>query len=241
MTDPRKLADEFVAGLKRDLGERMRSAALFGSAARDEWIAGLSDVNVLVLVDDIDAQLLGRGSSVARASVKRGVMPLLMEQEEWRRAADVFAIELADMRDAHVPLFGDDPVAHYTAEDANLRLQAERELRAKLLHLHAGMLLAGDDRKRLGHLFVRALPSFTTYLRAVLRLAGKAVPTTTQAVIEEACAIVGADPQDFMRVQRARLAGTKLELDPADPLTDRFNRSAQQVAEHIDAYGRQSR
>jgi hypothetical protein len=241
MMDPRKLADDFVSGLRRELGERMRSAALFGSAARGEWFAGLSDVNVLVLVDDIDAPLLARGAPVARGSVKRGVMPLLMEQEEWRRAADVFAIELADMRDAHVPLFGDDPVAHYAAENTNLRLQAERELRAKLLHLHAGMLLAGDDRKRLGHLFLRALPSFTTYLRAVLRLEGKPVPPTTPAVIEEACAITGADAQDLMRIHRARATGSKLELELADPLIDRFNRSAQQVAEHIDAYGRQSR
>jgi predicted nucleotidyltransferase len=238
MTNPRKLADDFVAGLRRDLGERMRSAALFGSTARDEWIDGVSDVNVLVLVDDIDAQLLARASPTARGSVKRNVMPLLMELEEWRRAADVFSIELADMRDAHVPLVGEDPVAHYAADRTNLRLQAERELRAKLLHLHAGMLLAGDDRKRLGQLFLHALPSFTTYMRAALRLAGQSVPVTTPEVIEQACEIVGADPDGFQRVHQARSSRTRLELDLGDPLADRFNTSAQQLAEYIDAHGR---
>jgi hypothetical protein len=237
MTDPRRLADEFVTGLKRDLGERMRSAALFGSAARDEWVEGVSDVNVLVLVDNIDAQLLARGSAVARGSVKRSVMPLLMELEEWRRAGDVFSIELADMKDAHVPLFGDDPVAHYSADTGNLRLQAERELRAKLLHLHAGMLLAGDDRKRLGSLFMHALPSFTTYMRAALRLAGQPVPATTPEVIEQACETAGADADSFLRVYKARSTRSKLELDPGTPLADRFNASAQQLAEYIDAHG----
>jgi predicted nucleotidyltransferase len=238
MTDPRKLADDFVTGLRRDLGDRMRSAALFGSAARDEWIDGVSDVNVLVLVDRIDAQLLARGSGTARSSVKRRVMPLLMELDEWRRAADVFSIELADMRDAHVPLFGDDPVAHYAADSSNLRLQAERELRAKLLHLHAGMLLAGDDRKRLGQLFLHALPSFTTYLRAALRLADEPVPVTTPEVIENGCRLAGADPASFQRVYAARSSRSKLEPDPGDTLADRFNTSAQQLAEYIDAHGR---
>jgi hypothetical protein len=237
MTDPRRLADEFVTGLKRDLGERMRSAALFGSAARAEWVEGVSDVNVLVLVDSIDAQLLARGSATARASVKRSVMPLLMELEEWRRAGDVFSIELADMKDAHVPLFGDDPVAHYSADTGTLRLQAERELRAKLLHLHAGMLLAGDERKRLGALLMHALPSFTTYMRAALRLSGQIVPETTPKVIEQACSVAGADAESFLRVYNARTTRSKLELDPGEPLADRFNSSARQLAEYIDAHG----
>ena len=238
MTDPRRLADEFVTGLRRDLGDRMRSAALFGSAARNEWIDGVSDVNVLVLVDNIDAQLLARGSATARSSVKRRVMPLLMEQEEWRRAGDVFSIELADMKDAHVPLFGDDPVQHYVADHNNLRLQAERELRAKLLHLHSGMLLAGEDGKRLGQLLLHALPSFTTYLRAALRLAGKTVPATTPEVIDQASRLAGADPEVFQRVYRARTSRSTLEAGPADPLADRFNTAAQQMAEYIDAHRR---
>ena len=238
MTDPRRLADEFVTGLRRDLGDRMRSAALFGSAARNEWIDGVSDVNVLVLVDTIDAQLLARGAATARSSVKRRVMPLLMEQEEWRRAGDVFSIELADMKDAHVPLFGDDPVEHYTADHNNLRLQAERELRAKLLHLHSGRLLAGEDGKRLGQLLLHALPSFTTYLRAALRLAGEQVPTGTPEVIDRACTLVGADPEVFQRVYRARANRSSLETGAADPLADRFNTAAQQMAEYIDAHGR---
>lgn len=238
MTEPRKLADEFVNGLRRDLGERMRSAALFGSAARDEWIEGVSDVNVLVLVDDIDAQMLSRASATARASVKRRVMPLLMELGEWRRAADVFSIELADMKDAHVPLFGDDPVAHYTADRTNLRLQAERELRAKLLHLHAGMLLAGDDRKRLAQLFMHALPSFATYMRAALRLAGQPVPAATPAAIEQACELAESDAESFLRVYNARSRSSKLDLDTGGGLADRFNTSAQRLAEYIDAQGR---
>ena len=239
MKDPRKLAEQFVAGLEGDMGARLLSAALFGSAARDEWLEGTSDVNVLVLVDTIDAALLAKASATVRNFVKRGVMPLIMAQDEWRRAGDVFAIELADMRDAHVPLLGEDPVAHYVAERTSLRLQAERELRAKLLHLHGGMLLAGDDRKRLGPLFQHALPSFATYMRAALRLAGQSVPATTPHVIERACALAGADDKPFLRVHNARTRKEKLEVAAGDPLADQFNSSAQRLADYIDAQGRQ--
>ncbi|HEX6309200.1 MAG TPA: nucleotidyltransferase domain-containing protein [Longimicrobiales bacterium] len=238
MTDPRRLAEEFVAALKRELGGRMQSAALFGSAARDEWIEGVSDINVLVLVDDIDAPLLARAAPVARDGMTRAIMPLVMELAEWRRAADVFSIELADMRDAHGVLHGEDPVAHYAAALPNLRLQAERELRAKLLHLHSGLLLGADDRARLGNLLVRALPSFVTYLRAALRLAARPVPGTTPEVIDQGCGLVGADPDSFLRVHGARTQRESLELDLSDPLADAFNTSAERLAAYIDTHGR---
>lgn len=240
MADPRKLAEDFVTGLKRALGDRVKSAALFGSAARGEWIEGVSDVNVLVLVDDIDARLLADAAPVARTSVPRGVMPLLMELGEWRRAADVFSIELADMVDAHTSLHGDDPVAHHTPVPGLLRLQAERELRGKLLHLHSGMLLAADDKARLGQLLIHALPSFITYMRVVLRLSGRDVPQESAQVIGQAAAVVGIEGADFLRVLRARAGREKLALGLHDPLAQNFNSSAQHLADFIDAHGKDS-
>lgn len=237
MTNPRQLADDFVRDLTAALGDRLGAALLFGSAARGEWLEGISDVNVLVLVDRIDTTLLAAASPAAQSAVGRGVTPLLMEYDEWNRAGDVFCIELADMRDASITLSGDDPVAGTDSPPASLRLQAERELRAKLLHLHAGMLLAADDRARLGQLLLHALPSFTTYLRAALRLADRPVPRATADVIAAGCALVGADPAAFSTVLAARPAG-RLEPGPGDRLVDDFNDAAARLAAYIDNSGR---
>jgi predicted nucleotidyltransferase len=238
MKDPRKLADEFVAQVSSVLGERLRAATLFGSVARDEWIEGVSDVNVLILLDDIDAPVLARAAPAVNAAVGRGVQPLLMELEEWRRAADVFTIELADMRDASITLAGDDPVADVHVDTGMLRLQAERELRAKLLHLHAGMVVAAGDRKRLGDLFIHAVPSFVTYFRAALRLANRPVPQASREVVEQGCDVAGADPAAILRVLDARTSGEKLELTLDAGIADEFNTAAQTLAAHIDAFGR---
>lgn len=237
MTKPRQIADDFVRDLSSALGDRLGAASLFGSAARGEWLEGISDVNVLVLVDRIDTTLLAAASPAAQAAVGHGVTPLLMEYDEWTRAADVFCIELADMRDASITLVGDDPVAGIDSDRTGLRLQAERELRAKLLHLHAGMLLAGDDRARLGQLLLHALPSFATYLRAALRLADRPVPGLTPDLIAAGCALISADPAAFSAVLEARRAG-RLEPDPGDRLVDIFNEAAARLAAFIDNIGR---
>lgn len=237
MKDPRQMADTFVNEVRTAAGDRLRAAALFGSAARGEWLEGVSDVNVLVLFDDIDAPLLARLAPAARKAVPLGVRPLVMEMEEWKRASDVFSIELADMRDAHVSLLGDDPTERFRLQPSLLRLQAESELRGKLLHLHAGMMMA-EDGERLGQLLVHALPSFVTYLRAALRLAQQPVPATTREVIAAGCALVGAETAAFLAVLEARVSGAKLAVALTDPLADNFNNSAERVAAYVDAFGR---
>jgi predicted nucleotidyltransferase len=238
MADPRSLAESFVEELRGATGERLQAAALFGSAARGEWIEGVSDVNVLVLLDSLDSALLATAAPAVRHALDAGVTPLVMELDEWRRAADVFSIEVADMKDAHVALFGDDPVTGPEIDPPTLRLQAERELRAKLLHLHGGMLVAADDPQRLGRLFALSLPSFVTYMRAALRLAGEAVPADSRSVIDRACALVGAEPDPFIEILEARAAGGAPEVKLSDPLADRFNTAATRLATYIDAFGR---
>jgi predicted nucleotidyltransferase len=238
MAEPRDLAESFVHELRGALAERLQAATLFGSAARGEWLEGISDVNVLVLLDRIDPAVLGRAAPAARTAMARGVTPLLMEVDEWRRAADVFTIELADMKDASVPLFGDDPAAALPVHPQILRLQAERELRAKLLHLHGALLVAAEDRARLGQILLHALPSFTAYLRAALRLADRPVPRTSNEVIDAASALTGADGDAFLRVLDARTSAGKLEVSLSDPLVDGFNRAAARVSAYIDAFGR---
>jgi predicted nucleotidyltransferase len=237
MSDPRAVAQKFLDELKGVLGSRLHGATLFGSSAREEWIEGLSDVNVLVLMDNIHAGALAEAGPAARKAVSDGVRPLMMELDEWTRATDVFPIEVADMKDAHEVLLGRDPTRSVAIDPAALRLQAEREMRAKLIHLHAGMLVSADDRPRLGELLVRALPSFTTYLRAVLRLAGHQVPRGSVDVITKGCALVGTDPEAFLTVLQARQSGGKLELSLQDPVADQFNTAAERLAAFTDAFG----
>jgi predicted nucleotidyltransferase len=237
MTDPKAMAEAFVTEVRAAVGERLRAALLFGSAARDEWIEGVSDVNVLVLLDELDAALLYAAAPAARHAMEEGVTPLLMEEEEWRRASDVFAIEVADMQQFGILLLGENPAASAAIEPAALRLQAERELRAKLLHLHGGMLLAASEPDRLAMLFLRALPSFTTYMRTVLRLAGRPVSPGSRSVIQDACEVVGADPAPFIAVLDARTSGDAFSVDlGTGSLADSFNTAASRFATYTDTF-----
>ena len=235
MKDGRALAHELVDELRTVLGPRLQSATLYGSVARGEAIPGVSDVNVMVLIDDIDPRALAVTAPVAQRWLEAGqTPPLLLEREQWRRAADVFAIELADMRDAHVPLFGGDPVTDGQVKIGDLRVQAERELRGKLLQLQTGMLMSSAKPEALGALLMKALPSFTTYLRAVLRIRSLPVPGSTTEVIRAGMRVVNADPAPFLEAWDARLNRKTWKLNLQDELVNKYHAAAEATVAFVD-------
>jgi hypothetical protein len=235
MKEGRALAQQLIDDLKRSFGARLECAILYGSVARNEAIAGLSDVNVMILLDDISPQALEAAAPIARKWIGQGhTPPLILEREQWRRASDVFAIELADMRDAHAALHGADCVAGAPISLTDLRTQAERELRGKLLQLQTGLLMNGSDAAALGELLKKALPSFTTYLRAVLRLAGRPVPGTTPEVIRAGMSAVGGPPDAFIQVWDARVGKQKLKVTLRDRIVEQYHTAAEQTAVFVD-------
>lgn len=235
MTDPRQTTAAFTRALEERMGGRVHSVVLYGSVARGEAVEGVSDINVLVLLDRVDSTALQELAPLARRWTESGnTAPLLMAEDEWRQAADVFAIELSDMKDAHDILHGRDPLTELTVEFSALRLQVERELRGKLIQLREGMLLSGDDQEAIGKLLLVALPSFLTYLRATLRLVDRPVPATSPEVLEQAGVVLGVDPAPLLRVweARSRRRAVKASLDAS--LVNGYYAVAEKTAAFVD-------
>jgi hypothetical protein len=212
---------------------------LFGSVARGESVQGVSDINVLLLIDHIDPATLKQASPATRNWVKTAQeAPLLFEADQWVRAADVFAIEIADMRDAHEVLYGIDPLEQTHIDETAMRIQAERELRGKLLQLQTGLLVAAQTPDDVGRLLLQSIPSFTTYMRTVLRLAGQTVPPTTPAVIAAACALVGAKSHACEQVWEARTGRRALKVAVDGGMVDEYYETAEKLADYVDTLRR---
>lgn len=115
-----------------------------------------------------------------------------------------------------------------------MRHQAERELRGKLLQLQTGLLVAANTPADVGKLLLNSVPSFATYLRAVLRLAGQPAPVSTVDTINHAAGHIGVNPSAILRVWEARSKKTALKLAVDDPLVDAYYDTAERTADFVD-------
>ena len=174
----RKLLDQsldaFTTRLK-GLTSLDPSAVLYGSAARGDWVAGRSDVNLLVLVDDTTPAALRRLTPAVTAWHSQGFAPpLIMGREEWRRSVDVFPIEISDMQLCHTVLCGTDPVLGMAVDPVDLREAVEKELRGKLVRLRQAYVRFGDAGAILGGFAVASISTYFAQLRWIAVLSRKA-------------------------------------------------------------------
>src|SRR5947207_14996974 len=124
----RMTLEELVSQLRAAFGTALRSVVLYGSAAAGEHIPKRSDLNVLVIVDSLDAPRLAAASAASRAWADAGnPAPLTMTMSEWRGSSDIFPMEYADILERHRVLFGEAPFDGISVDRKDLRLQLEQE------------------------------------------------------------------------------------------------------------------
>lgn len=239
MTNEMERVAEFVERLAGVYGSGLVSAALYGSAARGEFQEGVSDLNLLVILESVDASRLQAGSALAREWAAAGnPPPLVMSRAEWAASADVFPIEYADIRDAHRLIRGPDLFADLAISWEDMRLQVERELKEKKIQLREQYMLAASSPEETGALLLQALPTFLVLFRASLRLLGETIPGDPAAVIGRTAERIGIDPGPWLRVHRARMARESLAPAAGDPVVTGYLDGVTRVSEWIDGLER---
>ena len=186
-----KVVEPFLRECDRLLGTGY-SAVLHGSVVRGEYVEGWSDVNLLLVLESATPEVLGALSVPFAGWAKSHLAPpLLLTRTEWRRAADVFPVEIADIRTAYRVLRGEDPMAEVAVRPADLRAALERDLRGRLLRLRQGYVALAGDPGALAGLARDTAPSVVVLLRAVLVLAGAQVPAARADVAAAAGLVAG--------------------------------------------------
>lgn len=192
MTDiVEQLVEPFLRECDRLLG-RGYSAVLHGSIVRGEYLEGWSDVNLMLVLESAGPDILGTLTGPFALWAKSNQPPpLLLSRPEWRRAADVFPVEITDIHGAYRVLRGEDPLAEVSVEQADLRAATERDLRGRLVRLRQGLVALAGDPGALAGLARDSAPSVIVLLRCTLTLAGAQVPPTRPDVAVTAGLVVG--------------------------------------------------
>ena len=187
----------FAEQVAAALGPRLVSLLLYGSAAR-EHDAGSGEqdgMNTLLIVDRADAELFGRLTASVRGWIgAKHPPPLVLTEREWRDSADAFPVEYEDIRAGHRVLAGRDPWQGIRVQREHVRRQLEHELMGKLVHLRQAYAAEWNNRRRLAGVIEGTRAGFLTMLRAILRLAGRAVPPASDALVREAGNLIGFAP-----------------------------------------------
>jgi predicted nucleotidyltransferase len=192
---------EFVNRMKAAISDNLKTVVLYGSAVTGEFRAEHSDLNVLCVVDRADAALLENAHGVAEWWMRQGnPAPLIFTVDELRRSADVFAIELLDMKIHHRILYGTDFLGDFEVPLHLHRLQVERELRTAWLRLRQAILAAPLSNKVHVDIMLKSVSPFCALFRHALLALGHDMPATKRETVDAIASLTGGNPTAFKTI-----------------------------------------
>jgi predicted nucleotidyltransferase len=234
MMDKEKDLNELVARLKQGAGPNLNAVVLYGSAVHND-LREHSDLNVLCLLDRLDGAILESLRPVGIWWWRKGhPPPLVFTLAELRNSADVFSIELLDMKARRRMLEGADFLADLEVPMTQHKLQVERELRTNVIRLRQSFLRYHGRRSELAELLIASGSSFGTLFRHALIALGQEAPNSAREAVDRLAKLLGLNAAPFhlvLDLREGKSASGEMNLEAIfGPYLDLVTR----VAEEID-------
>jgi predicted nucleotidyltransferase len=200
---------ELVNRLKEFAAANLECVILFGSAARGDFRTGFSDLNVACILHSLTVEELGRLAHVVKwwCVDQKEPAPLFFTRDELHQAADVFAIEILDMKHGRRVLYGKDVVAEIEVPMNLHRVQVEHDLRTMILKLRQHYLRAPGNAKELAPVLRKSFSGVLTLLRHTVIAFGEEPPATPHDIIARAVALTGSEASVFSALLKLRETG----------------------------------
>ncbi len=204
---------ELVTKLKEAAGANLKAVVLYGSAVTGEFHPKHSDLNVLLVLERLDAAGLEKLNPASTWWAQKGYpAPLAFSWEELRGYADLFAIELLDIKANHRVLFGEDIFAELTVPVTFHRALVERELSINLIRLRQTYLAQPRDHKALLRLMTASISTFAALFRHALMALGEQPPPYKREAVDRLASLLNFDAQAFHTLLDVR-EGKRKERD----------------------------
>jgi hypothetical protein len=195
--------EQTVSALRTELGDNLYSCCIYGSAVRGNAIEGVSDINLLIVVN--------QSTSAAHEAIARAIGgqaeidPFVLGRRGFERSMRAFAPKFASIRRNHRVLFGADPLKDMNVDvslEKFLCEQAVRNLRLRLVY----SFVTRQQHKAYDRFIVRNISIMFVQFSEALRLNGVTIPTAFEAripIFEREFKVDGRVFQDLIALKKS--------------------------------------
>jgi len=175
---------QFATRVGEILGDNAQGLTLYGAVAAGTFDPVVHRVQSVAVLGSIDLDQLRRlGAEGPKFGRNRIAAPLVMTAEYIAASRDAFPLELMEISQRHVTLFGEDYFSQLEFADADVRLQCERETKTLLIGMRQGVLAAAGNEKLITRLEDSLADAVFRVLRGMLWIKGRRQPEPAREVL----------------------------------------------------------
>jgi predicted nucleotidyltransferase len=200
------LTERTVQALRERLATNLSSCCLYGSAVRGNFIEGVSDINLLIVLNESNP---AAHEAVAGAiGSDKQIDPFILGKPGFERSVRAFAAKFASIKRNYRVLYGEDPLTKVTIEpkiEKFLCEQALRNLRLRMVYAY----VTRDRNKTYERFLFRSITPLFIQFSEVLRLEGISIPNEFPARIALFEKHFGIDGNGLKELLELRTTGSQ--------------------------------
>ncbi len=230
-----KLLNDFISDFKELYAERLTSIVIYGSCAKESCDDKESEVNAIVVINNLSASDLKSANKIIKKWVKENNLPpIFMDKEEWFDSTDVYPIEYSDIKERYKIIYGEDIVAPLNLSNQNLRLMCEHEIKNILIKLRQYYLLNSSDLKSVESLIINATKSIIAVARGILKLSNNQVPHKPEDIVNLLSQSIDINKDTFLKVLESRHNKTIIKKDEYENIVQTLIDSTNSILKVVD-------
>ena len=167
----------FVEDILKGYDENIHSIHIVGSAVTPDFKEKSSVIHSVIILNKMDFGFIKFIASLGKKYKNRGIAaPLIMTPDYIEDSLDVFPMEFHDFRLIHRTVVGEDILDSLKINKSNLRLQCEREIKARLVGIRQNYISSLGDKKYLSDILSQSIIGCMPVIRAIVHLLGQEPP-----------------------------------------------------------------
>jgi len=215
--------------------ENIISIILYGSAASGTYRPGHSDINLIVILEQLGLKQLKSSLRLVSHGIKKKITaPLFLSLQHIETSKDVFPIEFLEIKENHILLYGKDPFKDMHIDNTHIRLFCERELKGKLIRLREAYLEIGLKKKGIEALIKNSLKALLPIFRTLMRLKGISPSTNNVETVAQLSELFGLDEDVFLAILKDRCNDEQILGKDIDIYFERYLNEIEKLALAVD-------
>lgn len=225
----------FFSEILKPYSHNIHSIYIVGSAITADFNENVSDINSIIILNEINNDFIRFLSTFGNKYRKKKIAaPLVMTPQFILNSLDVFPIEFHDFKLIHQTILGPDILSGLEINKRYLRLQCEREAKAKIVGLRQGYISSSGDRELITSMIIRSFTGLFPFFRAILFLLDMKPPILRSDVIKEIQGIAHIQSDIFERMLLLKNRTLKPSMRELDQIFDEYCIAFEKIANIVD-------
>lgn len=217
----------------------LKSLVLFGSAVSGGFDPRRSDLNFLIVLEELHYEHIARVTPyVAGWRKNRIATPVLLDPAYMKNSLDTFPIEILEMSIKRRILLGDDPFDVLHASNDAVRRQCSRELKGMLMRHQRDLMQFGLDPRALSRVIQGSAARLVRVARYLVWLSVQELRIDPEPILAELGKAADTELRASRRAWRASRGLEEISKQDGPMLFKTYMLEIQKLAAYADHLGR---